>query len=179
MFSIFRFALAHKLSCRCVPLAHQSRHLHPQPSRLQPHNSFSLVSPFEYEVALGWLPENKLLGEQDPAKLFTRVGILTEQYAQLSCSNRFATTLTPVRGLLQTHLHFKVQLVILWQKCLSLMLTLIVWTHFYYLANTRKRNEKLDNVCFSLMKRTHIDIGYQGLNITAHLSSSPPQWVSI
>lgn len=86
VFSIFRFALAHKLRRHRAPLAHQSRHLHPPAPSF---DSFSPVSPFEYEVALGWLPENKLLGEQGLAKLFTRVGILIEEYAQLSCAKRF------------------------------------------------------------------------------------------
>lgn len=83
-FSIFRFALAHKLSRHSVPLAHQSRHLHLSPIS---SDSSSPVSPFEYELALGWLPQNKPLGEQGLAKLFTHVGILIEEYAELSCAN--------------------------------------------------------------------------------------------
>lgn len=88
-FSIFRFALAHKLSRHRVPLAHQSRrpphhhhhHTTPASSSSSSSDSSSPVSPFEYEVALGWLPQNKPLGEHGLAKLFTRVGILIEEYA--------------------------------------------------------------------------------------------------
>lgn len=102
-FSIFRFALAHKLSRHRVPLAHQSRHLHPPSSST---DSSSPVSPFEYEVALGWLPQNKPLGEHGLAKLFTRVGILIEEYAQLSCCQWMWQPLSPQsRGLSQIYLH--------------------------------------------------------------------------
>lgn len=46
-----------------------------------PSSSSSPVSPFVYEVALEWLPQNKPLGEHGLAKLFTRVLILIEEYA--------------------------------------------------------------------------------------------------
>lgn len=138
-FSIFRFALAHKLSRHAMPLAHQSRHLHP------PHplsfDSSSPVSLFEFVVALGWLPQNKPVGEQGLAKLFTSVGILIEEYAQLSCANgrdnlfhssqkslsRFIYTLQGISHLLEA----KVKAFINHCKFLSLMLTLIVWTGPY------------------------------------------------
>lgn len=50
-------------------------------------DSSSPVSPFEYEVALGWLPQNNPLGEHSLANLFTHVGILIEEYAELSRAN--------------------------------------------------------------------------------------------
>lgn len=69
-------------------------------------NSSSPVSPFEYEVALGWLPQNKPLGEQGLAKLFYTCrnfdwGICIA----LLCQWMWQPLSPPVRGPLQIYLH--------------------------------------------------------------------------
>lgn len=179
-FSIFRFALAHKLCRHLVPLPHQSRHLQPP---LLSFDSSSPVSPFEFEVALGWLPQNKPLGEQGLAKLFTRVGILIEEYAELSCANGRDNLSHPSQKSLSWCIYILYIHYISSSSGKSQGIYKSIWvfvsnvdTHCLNrllqnsLANMVARNERLDSECSSLMMRTNADRTYQGLTITAHLS---------
>lgn len=56
---------------------------------------------------------------KDLAKLFTRVAILTEEYAQLSRANRFdnpSLSLLSQRSFPGSFAHYKAHLIIPWQK---------------------------------------------------------------
>lgn len=66
-------------------------------------------------VRLGWLPQNKPLGEHGLAKLFTRVGILIEETAELSCANgRDNRSHLSQRFLPDLFTHYIVYFMILW-----------------------------------------------------------------
>lgn len=102
-------------------------------------DSSSPVSPFEYEVALGWLPQKKPLGEQGLAKLVTQKSWLRNMQS-FPVPADVTTFLTPVKRVssgLFTHYKCipsscgKSQGIIYQLDYLSLMLTLIVWTGFY------------------------------------------------
>lgn len=155
----------------------------PPPKPCTFSDSSSPVSPFEYEVRLGWLPQNKPLGEHSLAKLFIRVGILIEEIAELSCANG-CDNLSHLSQRFEPDLftHYTVYFMILW-TFQGFFLKKSIWTFApnvdthclnrllqNSLANKVARNERFDNVCSSLMMRTNTDRKYQALTITAHLS---------
>lgn len=173
VFSIFRFALAHKPSCHHVPLDHQSWRP-PSPPFLI--DSSSPVSPFEYEVALEWLSENKPLGQRSLATLFTCAGNMIEEHAWLcqGCDAHFSPQMEAISRIVYTVCGSARHLVKFESKFerAPVMLMHNVWTSSLQisLANKEVRKERFDNVCSSLMTRTNTDRKYQALTITAHPS---------
>lgn len=91
VFSIFRFALAHKLVHTRLPLAPSIKTSPPAPQLSYPKPPLSLcffgflqpVRLFAYEVVREWLPRNKLLAEQDLEKQHSHTEILIQKCADV------------------------------------------------------------------------------------------------
>lgn len=120
--------------------------------------------------------KRKPLGEHGLAKLFTCVQILIEEYAELSCANGCDNPSHPSqRSFPYLFTHYKMYISSSWFYKSVWIFACNVDTHGLNkllqnsLANKVARNERLDNVCSSLMMSTNTDRKYQGLTITAHL----------
>lgn len=101
-----------------IPPPHPYTHT-PTPQTCTSSDSSSPVSLFEYEVALGWLPQNKPLGEHAAWRSCSHMSeFWLSKMHNSPVPTDLTTPLTTVRGLFQIYLH--IILIALWSRGLFL-----------------------------------------------------------